>query len=124
MRVSSADDSVGFSSLPGEPRRGFHSRSAISMAWEVLSSSVRRTVALLVSPAAIAASRETLNDSRCERRWMMGQRSVERPRRVSTSLRGELVPVKSNVGGVGNGVDVGCEVLFGGVPSDSAAITS
>jgi hypothetical protein len=41
---------------------------AISMAWEVFSSSVRRTVALLVWPAAIAASREDLKDNKCERR--------------------------------------------------------
>jgi hypothetical protein len=43
-----------------------------------LSSSVRRTVALLACPAAMAASSETLKDRRCERRWIIGQRSVER----------------------------------------------
>jgi hypothetical protein len=94
------------------------------MAWEVLSSSVRRTVALLVWPAAIAASRETLKDSKCERRWIMGQRSVERPRRVSTALSGELGAGNSDAGGVGKGAVVGCELVFGGVPSESAAITS
>lgn len=47
--MSSAECSVGFQLV-----------RASSMAWEVLSSSVRRTVALEVSPACIASAREFL----------------------------------------------------------------
>lgn len=94
------------------------------MAWEVLSSSVRRTVALLRSPAATAASRECLKDRRCERRWMMGQRSVESPSSVSTAFNAEFELRNSESGGGGKGAAVGWELVCGGVPSESAAITS
>ena len=125
MRVSSAMVSgLSSPSSLGGLRWGFHSRRAISIAWDVLSSSVRRTVALLVWPAAMAASSEVLKDSKCERRWIMGHRSVERPRRVSTALNGEFEAGNSEAGGVGKGAAVGCELVFGGVPSESAAITS
>ena len=79
---------------------------------------------MLVCPAAIAASSETLKDRRCERRWIIGQRSVERPRRVSTALNGEFELRNSESGGEGNGAVVGCELVFGGVPNERAAITS
>lgn len=94
------------------------------MAWDVLSSSVRRTVALLVSPAVIAASRDLLTERRRERRWIIGQRSVERPRSVSTAFRGELDNGSVDTGGVGKGVEEDCAFEFGAVPSDRAAITS
>lgn len=77
---------------------------------------------MLVWPAAIAASREVLKDSKWDRRWIMGHRSVDSPRRVSTALNGEF-GIK-NSGDEGNGVDTGWELAFGGVPSERAAITS
>ena len=49
-------------------RQGLHSIRAISMASELLSSLVRRTLAVLSWPAKIARSREHLKDNRCERR--------------------------------------------------------
>jgi hypothetical protein len=55
---------------------------------------------------------------------MIGQRSVERPRRVSTALSGEFAVGNSLTGGDGKGAVVGCVVVFGGVPSERAAITS
>ena len=54
----------------------------------------------------------------------MGQRSVERPRSVSTALNGELGIILSASDGSLNGVGVGCELEFGDVPSESAAIRS
>ena len=54
----------------------------------------------------------------------MGHRSVDRPRSVSTALSGELDARKLDSGGAGKGVAIGCEVVFGGVPSERAAITS
>lgn len=61
MRISSARTPL-WSSMEkiDEVSWGFHSLRAISIAWDVFSSSVRRTVALLVSPAAVAASSEDL----------------------------------------------------------------
>lgn len=103
---------------------GFQFVRASSMAWEVFSSSVRRTMALLVSPLEMAASRACLWDRRCERRWIMGQRSVEKPRSVSTAFRGEERLGISSMGGMGNGVDDGWWLVFGEVPSERAAITS
>lgn len=94
------------------------------MAWEVLSSSVFRTVALLVSPLDMAASRDCLWERRWERRWIMGHRSVEKPRRVSTACNGELPFGVLSTGGTGKGVEQGWVFVFGGVPNDSAAITS
>lgn len=85
MRVSSTLLSIAISS-----KVGFQSLSASSMACVSFSSSVRRTVALLVSPEARAASMAFLTDKRCDRRWIMGHRSVDRPRRVSTALNAEL----------------------------------
>ena len=105
-------------------RVGFQFVSANSIACEVLSSSVRKTVALLVSPAAIAASREFLYDRRWESRWIIGQRSVERPSSVSTALSGESGMVVSDGEGNWKGVAVGWVLEFGAVPSDSAVITS
>lgn len=55
---------------------------------------------------------------------MIGQRSVERPRRVSTALNGELGTEPVDTGGVGKGDDVAWALAFGAVPSDRAAITS
>jgi len=51
---------------------------------------------------------------------MMGQREVERPRSVSTELSG----VDSEGVGEGKGGAGGWVVVFGGVPRESAAITS
>ena len=85
---------------------------------------MRKTVALLVWPAATAASREYLNDNRCERRWIMGQRSVDRPKRVSIAISGEFDDRDSKAGGNGKGATIGCELVLGGVPSERAAITS
>lgn len=55
---------------------------------------------------------------------MIGQRSVERPRSVSTALSGELGIEPVDAGGVGNGGEIGSWLAFGAVPRDSAAITS
>lgn len=55
---------------------------------------------------------------------MMGHRSVENPRSVSTALRGELSVAVPSAGGTGNGVEHGWVFLFGGVPNERAAITS
>lgn len=103
---------------------GFQFVSAISMAWDVLSSSVRRTVALLSSPAIRASSRDCLKESKCDRRCIMGHRSVDRPRSVSTAFSGEIGIERSGGTGNGNGVDVGCVLVFGAVPRDRAAMTS
>jgi hypothetical protein len=54
----------------------------------------------------------------------MGHKSVENPRSVSTALSGEFSGRNSELGGDGKGVAIGCELLFGGVPSERAAITS
>lgn len=69
---------------------GFQVLSANSIACEAFSNSVLRTEALLVWPATVADSSEFLRDSKWDNRWMIGHRSVERPRRVSTELSGEL----------------------------------
>jgi hypothetical protein len=103
-----------------EERVGVHSVNACSIAWEVVSSSARNTLAFVISPAASASSSDFLKDNRCERRWMIGQRSVERPKSVSTEFSGEL----KNGCSSGKGVAVGCDVVLGEVPSDRAAITS
>lgn len=55
---------------------------------------------------------------------MIGHRSVERPSRVSTELRGESGMFGSGELGKGNGVADGWLVVLGGVPRDRAAITS
>lgn len=55
---------------------------------------------------------------------MIGQRSVERPRSVSTALNGDLGIEYSDEEGNGNGAAVGWVLVFGAVPSESAAITS
>lgn len=81
-------------------------------------------MALLVWPAAMAASREILKERRWERRWIIGQRSVERPRSVSTAFRGDPGILPSQEGDVGNGVEAGCVLAFGDVPRERAAITS
>lgn len=67
MRVSWGEPGM-VSSDSSEMHVGFQFVRANSMACDVLSSSVRRTVALLVSPLAIAASIDCLWDKRCERR--------------------------------------------------------
>lgn len=54
----------------------------------------------------------------------MGQRSVERPSRVSTRLRGFSVVVLSEDAGYGNGAAVGALDAFGDVPRERAAMTS
>lgn len=106
-----------------EDRAGCQLVSASSIAIELFSSSVRRTVASFVRPAATAASSWFLKERRCDRRWIIGQRSVENPRRVSTALSGEsgILPLD---GGTGNGVEVGCVFALGDVPIERAAITS
>jgi hypothetical protein len=108
MRVSSSastGDSNALSILAnGAEMGGFQLVRACSMAWDVLSSSVRRTVALIVSPIARADLIEALNDKRCERRWIIGHRSVARPRRVSTALKGEFFIERF---GLGSGDPVG-----------------
>jgi hypothetical protein len=71
-------------------RVGFQLVSAISMACDVLSSSVRSTVALLNSPATKASSSDCLKESKCDSRCIMGHRSVDSPRSVSTALSGEI----------------------------------
>jgi hypothetical protein len=86
----------------------------------VVSSSVRNTLALVISSAATASLSDFLNDNRCERRWIIGQRSVERPKSVSTEFNGELKYGCSS----GKGAAVGCDVVLGEVPSDKAAMTS
>jgi len=103
---------------------GFQFVSAVLIAWDVLSSSLRRTEALLVSFMEMAVSREFLKDSSWERRWIMGQRSVERPRSVSTELRGELGSMIFDGGAGERGTAVAWVLLLGAVPSDKAAITS
>lgn len=118
MRVSSA----GLWMAMGSKRVGVHSCRASSMAWELFSSSVRRTVALLVRPVARASWRDFLKERRCERRWIMGQRSVERPRRVSTALNGEL-GIAAKVW-MGQGKKEDSMLAFGDVPRERAAITS
>lgn len=56
-------------------------------------------MALLVSPDARAVSMALLSERRCDRRWIMGQRSVDRPRRVSTALNAEFgMPVTGREG--------------------------
>lgn len=55
---------------------------------------------------------------------MIGQRSVEKPNRVSTAFSGDSGTGPLEVGGIGKGVEVGCVLVFGDVPSDRAAITS
>lgn len=55
---------------------------------------------------------------------MIGHRSVERPSKVSTELRGESGTFGSGELGKGNGMAGGCVVVFGGVPKERAAITS
>ena len=52
----------------------------------------------------------------------MGQRSVDRPRRVSTALKAELRNGGSR--GMGEGYGVDWMFAFGVVPSERAAITS
>jgi hypothetical protein len=94
------------------------------MACDVFSSSVLITIALLVCPAATAASSEILNDSRCDSRWIIGHRSVERPRRVSTQFRGEFGFERLQGSGRGKGVAIGGVLVCGEVPSERAAITS
>lgn len=93
------------------------------MACDVFSSSVRRTVALLVSPIASAASMDVLNDNKWESRCMIGHKSVDNPRRVSTEFRGEGGKGLEGAGN-GKGCDIGCVLVLGGVPKDRAAITS
>jgi hypothetical protein len=65
-----------------------------------------------------------LKERRCERRWIIGQRSVEKPRRVSTAFSGEFGMVSADDGGMGKGTEVGCVLELGAVPKESAAITS
>tara|TARA_R110002060_G_scaffold26196_6_gene35712 strand:+ start:1145 stop:1309 length:165 start_codon:yes stop_codon:yes gene_type:complete len=54
----------------------------------------------------------------------MGQRSVERPRSVSTALSGELGIESVDVVDVGKGGGAVSSLAFGAVPRDRAAITS
>ena len=107
-----------------EDRAGCQLVSASSIAIELFSSSVRRTVASFVRPAATAASSWVLKERRCDRRWIIGQRSVENPRRVSTALSGESGILPLDDGGTGNGAEVGCVFVLGDVPIERAAITS
>ena len=121
-------ENILFSSDPGlggiEDRAGCQLVSASSIAIELFSSSVRRTVASFVRPAATAALSWVLKDRRCDRRWIIGQRSVENPRRVSTALSGESGILPLDDGGTGNGSEVGCVFVLGDVPIERAAITS
>ena len=95
------------------------------MACELFASSVPRTIALLVSPASRAVSIETLRGRRWESWCIIGHSSVARPRRVSTEFKGEVgIELLDDGYANGNGVGVGCEVVLGEVPRDSAAITS
>lgn len=53
---------------------------------------------------------------------MIGQRSVERPRRVSTDPSGD--DGRGDAGAIGKGLDAVRLVVFGAVPRERAAITS
>ena len=79
-------------------------------------------MALLVCPVATAATRDFLNERRWDSRWMIGHRSVDRPRRVSTALSAEMgIEVTTGPGGAQEVVWI---LAFGGLPSERAAITS
>ena len=118
MRVSSASLSQAV------VREGSQFVKASSIAWDVFSSSVRSTEALEIWPRERAVAMDDLKERRWERRWIMGQRVVERPRRVSTALRG-VAEVKEESGkSEGKGVVVGRVVVLGDVPRERAAITS
>ena len=53
----------------------------------------------------------------------MGHKSIDAPSRVSTALNGESGSELSS-GGKRRGATVGWVLVFGGVPSERAAITS
>ncbi len=74
-------------------------------------------------PVAIAVSSKVFNDSIWERRWIVDHKSVPAPRRVSTLLNGESGNELSSVGKI-EGATLGGVLVFGGVPSERAAITS
>ena len=65
-----------------------------------------------------------MKERRCDKRWIMGQRSVEKPRRVSTAFNGESGMLPAVDGGTGKGAEVGCVLVLGEVPNERAAITS
>lgn len=90
------------------------------MAAEVVSNSVRKTVALRLLPESSASASSCRAVRRCDIRWIIGHRSVAIPRRVSTAERGPGGRVLSVVG----------EEIEGGsgdrgeVPNERAVITS
>lgn len=104
-RSSISPSSSGLTSFSScEASVGFQLVRASSIACDEFSSSVLMTTALLVCPAASAASSEVLYASRCDNRCIMGHKSVDSPRRVSTECRGfERLPGS----GDGNGTAIG-----------------
>jgi hypothetical protein len=93
---------------------------ASSIACVVVSSSVRSTVAFDMLALASAAWSSRFASRRWESLWMMGQRSVAMPRRVSTEFSGEIDGIDGRFKGL-RGVVV---VDIGDVPKESAAMTS
>ena len=93
---------------------------ASSMAAVVVSNSVRSTVVFNVFPDAVASASSCRAGRRCDIRWIMGQRSVAIPSRVSTAERG----FEGGLGGRVGEEREGGRGDRGEEPKERAAITS